>query len=145
MRTCGPSGLFSECLTSGKMGKGIAMTETDDQFENEARPWECHGAVRRDCEPHRGVLLKLIGIASMVFGMVSLFGVPGILALALGIYVHVAARSDTRKMVAGLMDPAGARELNLAKGYAKAGIALAICNGAMLILIVFMSGLPRFW
>jgi hypothetical protein len=35
------------------------VSEPEDQTVEEPRPWERPGAVRRDCEPHRGDWLQL--------------------------------------------------------------------------------------
>jgi hypothetical protein len=72
------------------------------------RPWERLGCARRDCEPHRGDLLLLLGDVSMACGMLALGTVlPALVGLPLGIAVIVMAKKDLARMDAGLMDPDG--------------------------------------
>src|SRR5947209_3124327 len=72
------------------------------------RPWEQPGAVRRDCGPHRGGILKVLGTASAACGAFTLtMGVTGLVALPLGIATWVMARRDLSLMRAGRMDPGG--------------------------------------
>src|SRR5690348_2510613 len=89
--------------------------------EGGERPWEGPGAVRRDCEPHRGPLLGVLGGLALLCALLSpallclvppplgLEGfVPSWLAgVALGGVVFTLARRDLRRMAAGLMDPEG--------------------------------------
>ena len=81
---------------------------TADDGGDDERPWEQPAAVRRDCEPHRGVLLRALGGASVVLvALTMVLVVPGLLAVPFSVSVLVAARRDLRKMAAGVMDPAG--------------------------------------
>jgi hypothetical protein len=58
----------------------------DHPHEKEDRPWEQAGAIRRDCEPHRGEFLSFLGGVSAVCGLVSLCLVfPALLGLPLGL------------------------------------------------------------
>jgi hypothetical protein len=41
--------------------------------EREARPWERKGQVRRDAEPHRGVLLDVFETTRVLCGIIMLF------------------------------------------------------------------------
>jgi predicted Zn finger-like uncharacterized protein len=54
--------------------------------------------VRRDCEPHRGTLILVLGIISIV---IYALGLP------LGLPAWIMGRGDLRKMDRGEMDPAG--------------------------------------
>jgi hypothetical protein len=75
--------------------------EEDDEDE---RPWErrYHPRVRRDCEPHRGNLILVFGIISLV--MLALCAPLG---LPFGILAWVMGNHDLQKMRAGIMDPDG--------------------------------------
>jgi hypothetical protein len=86
------------------------MLDPDRQPESDdPRPWERPGAVRRDCEPHRGALLARLGLASGCLGFASVFVVPlALLALPLALVVWRRAGADLGKIRAGLMDPEGA-------------------------------------
>jgi hypothetical protein len=63
--------------------------------------------MRRDAEPHRGHFLKLLGTVSLLCGLVSLFIIPSLLGLPVGLFAMLTARRDLDKMRAGLMDPRG--------------------------------------
>lgn len=65
------------------------------------RPWERprrQGGVRRDCDPHRGTLILVLGILSLVL---SCIGLP------LGIAAVIMGRRDLKRMDAGEVDPDG--------------------------------------
>jgi hypothetical protein len=78
----------------------------EDLAEEDDRPWERRrrAGVRRDCEPHRGVLILVFGIVSLVLGL---------LGLPFGIAAWIMGHRDLKKMSAGAMDPEG-RGLTLA-------------------------------
>ncbi len=79
------------------------MPEPDD-----SPPWQRPGAVRRDCEPHRGPGLCLLDSAALVCGAVSLCAVvPLTLAVPLAGVAIVLARADLALMRQGRMDPDG--------------------------------------
>ncbi len=71
-------------------------------------PWELPGAVRRDCKPHRGELLRRLDLLAVLLAWAgALLIVPSLLALALVAVICVMARHDPALMRLGLMDPAG--------------------------------------
>jgi hypothetical protein len=78
----------------------------EDLAEEDDRPWERQRrrGVRRDCEPHRGTLVLVFGILSLVLG---------VLGLPFGIAAWVMGHQDLKKINAGAMDPEG-RGLTLA-------------------------------
>jgi hypothetical protein len=83
----------------------------EDVAEEAERPWE-HShrrPVRRDCEPHRGQIVLVLGIISLVVtpGSVCCYGIPSLIGLALAIPAWVLGRRDLEKMRQGLMDPEG--------------------------------------
>jgi hypothetical protein len=75
--------------------------------EDDFRPWELPGNVRRDCAPHRGEFLLLLARVAEVFSIFFLFVIPAVIGLALGITVWILVRHDLRLLQKGLMDPAG--------------------------------------
>ncbi len=78
------------------------------QSDDDARPWEQPGAVRRDVEPHRGGLLRALGVTSLLLGALApVLLLPALVALPLGVVVWMCARRDLREMAAGAMDPGG--------------------------------------
>ena len=105
----GPAGAVRPCPVCG--GE-IAASAVQCRFcgenlaDEDDRPWERRQrrGVRRDCEPHRGTMILVFGILSLVLGM---FGLP------LGIIAWVMGHGDLKKIKAGAMDPEG-RGLTLA-------------------------------
>src|SRR5207247_1952487 len=100
------------CRTPDIRAARFAVADTlprDDMEHLDDRPWDRPGSVRRDCEPHRGPFLNLVGTVSLLCGICSLCTLlPGLIGLPLGLATWVMARNDFRKMEAGLMamDPA---------------------------------------
>jgi hypothetical protein len=95
----------------------------------EDRPWEQPGAVRRDCEPHRGAALLLLGRVSLGCGLLGLLGVTAPLGLALGCAVMALSEHDRGRMRAGEMDPAGGSLVAHADRYAAWGVVLSLFFG----------------
>jgi hypothetical protein len=98
----------------------------EDLAEEIARPWERQYApiTRRDCEPHRGVLILVLGIISLMFA--------GLLGLPLGIIAWVMGQRDLKRMAERTMDPEG-------RGLTLAGWICGIIGTAVgLFSVVFM-------
>jgi hypothetical protein len=128
---------------------------------NDDRPWEQPGAVRRDCEPHRGPALRLLGWAgvtlmagglplgccgTVLLGPVPLPGGlagPALLfllpALALTSGVAWAARRDLAGMREGLRDPAGRRETQAAKWLGDVGLVLGLLGGVLGSVVIIIN------
>jgi hypothetical protein len=99
------------------------------------RPWEQPGCVRRDCDPHRGELLRFLGKASAAFGAVSMFTlIPSCVGLPFGVAVVALARHDLRRMDRGLMDPQGREMAETAEAYALGGAVMSLLGLAVLSL-----------
>jgi hypothetical protein len=79
--------------------------ESEDE-DGEERPWQRREQrrVRRDCEPHRGATVLLLGVVGLG---VSMMGWLGVLGLPFGIAAWAMAQGDLRKIRAGEMDPGG--------------------------------------
>jgi hypothetical protein len=91
------------------------------------RPWEEPGAVRRDCEPHRGRLLRFLGIGVIVWAALSLYLVvlsPA--GVALGAALWWRARRDLAEMNAGTRDPAGEAETDFAVEAGRISVGLSL-------------------
>jgi hypothetical protein len=102
-------------------------------------PWELPGAVRRDCEPHRGLLLQRAArlvIALGAFGAV-LF-VPALLCFPLGAAVWRMARRDLTLMRLGLMDPAGAADTRSAQADAVVGVLVPFFGWGLLAMMSWL-------
>lgn len=66
------------------------------------------GALRRDCEPHRGELLAGLGELILICGMVSLLTcAPALIGLVVSLVVIAVAQRDLARMRRGEMNPAG--------------------------------------
>ena len=80
----------------------------EDDEPDDDRPWERPGALRRDYEPHRGLILIGLGALSLGLGLISIFlFAPAVVAVLLGIQTCRMAKQDLSEMKAGRMDPAG--------------------------------------
>jgi hypothetical protein len=109
---------------------------------DDERPWEQAGAVRRDCEPHRGDALQLVGGLSATFGVFALalalppcvrgwLGLVGVaacsfVALPTGLIAWLCANQDLAKMRAGVMHPAGAMPTERARSLGRWGVGLSL-------------------
>jgi hypothetical protein len=100
----------------------------DEDAEEDERPWERPGAVRLDCEPHRGPTLVWLGRLSLwIIASAILVGAVALLpVLPLAIAVLVMASRDRAKMRAGTMDPAGEGPARKAARYATAALAMLV-------------------
>jgi hypothetical protein len=95
------------------------------------------GQVRRDAEPDRAPLLKLLGVVSVLVGALALFLVlPCLAGLPLGLVVCRMAAQDLEKMQSGVMDPRARREVETALRWATRGVILNLsCVGIGLIWV----------
>jgi hypothetical protein len=105
--------------------------------DEDLRPWEQPGAVRRDCEPHRASWLWALGTAALGCGIASL--VLPLLApagLAFGLLAAQGSKADVSQIDAGLMDPAGREDTRRAGIRAFAGTVLSLLFGGVWTLLV---------
>jgi hypothetical protein len=120
--------------------------KADLEGEEDERPWERRGGVRRDGEPHRGTMVLVFGILSIVFGAVVPAGaccgplaVAGFVGLGMGIAAWVMGRRDLAKIDAGTMDPRG-------RGSTKAGKICGIIGTLVSsLMILLLLGLVVFY
>jgi hypothetical protein len=88
--------------------------------------------VPRDCQAHRGDLLRALADASLLLGALSLcLGFLALAAFACGAVAWGLACHDLRRMRARLMDPGGLAATRCARARALAGAALGL-YGALL-------------
>jgi hypothetical protein len=94
--------------------------------------------LRRDCEPHRGLLISLLGNASLVLGSMAMIlcGVPGLLGLPLGVAAWLMGNHDLDLMRRGLMDPDGFTRTRLGRECGILGVVLSA---------VFLAGYVLFF
>jgi hypothetical protein len=96
-------------------------------LEGGERPWELPGAVRKDCEPHRGNLLGALGKLSLAVGVLAAaLGAPLVVGLPLGLLTVTLAERDLGRIGAGAMDPRGREQTELARWRGKQGLALSV-------------------
>src|SRR5262245_11632620 len=99
--------------------------ERQPQADDGPREWEARGAVRRDCEPHRGPLLTLLSVTGLILGGLSIcLAVPALAALPLGAASWAMAARDLAEMGAGRMDRAGRRAAHQALWSGKVTVLL---------------------
>jgi hypothetical protein len=85
------------------------------------------GQVRRDCEPHRGSFLKLLGAVSMLLGALSVCTVlPRLVGFPLGLWLWRTVRADQEKMDVGIMDPDGKQAAEVARIWAINGMQFCV-------------------
>ncbi|MFN4258478.1 MAG: hypothetical protein ACK4RK_04220 [Gemmataceae bacterium] len=109
------------------------------------RPWERPPVppVRRDCEPERGGTILVLGVISIVAGVIGIstaccYGLGAVFSLAgigLGIAAWVMGQRDLRDIRAGTRDPRG--EGNTQAGWI-CGIVGTILNALVLLAAVAM-------
>ncbi len=117
----------------------MAGSEQDlaQEPEGDQPPWERPGAVRRDCEPYRGWLLKWLGGAARFLGIASCLCPPcALAAVPLGALAWALARRDLTWMRRGLMDRRGEWTAYQAQADGKAGLVL-VALGLVLWSLVF--------
>lgn len=123
----------------------LSDEETEEAAEEDEEPWERPGAVRLDCESHRGPTVLWLGRLSLWLIVGSLL--VGILALLpvipVAVVVLVMASRDEAKMRAGTMDPAGERLTAKGARYAKAALAtivfLVLALGGLVVALVAIT------
>jgi hypothetical protein len=79
--------------------------------DDDDRPWEQPGGVRRDVSPHRGNCLMLLANVAVACGLLSfLLFLPVVAAVACGGAVYRMGLYDLERMHAGTLDPRGRAE-----------------------------------
>ncbi len=99
--------------------------------------------MRRDCLPHRGPLLELLGRFCLVGGLLGVFCLPplGPAVLLLGLLVWATARRDLEAMRAGERNPAGAEQTEAARGNGLAGMISGLVALGVLAILLYCYGL----
>ena len=109
-----------------------------EDLQNQQQEWERTGAVRRDCEPDRGILIQALGLTAMILSLLHVLAVAG---FPLSFVVWRMSRRDLRLMAAGLMSHEGRKPTQF--GHACAVIGLVV--GGMWLLIFFFVLLAVSW
>ena len=115
------------------------------------KPWEQRGAVRRDCEPHRGRLILALGRTSLCLAIPGLLGVcfwafaaASLLATGLGFTVTLMAKDDLEQMERKTMDSEGRQSTEAGQRAASIGMILGIVGlllAGLLRLPLLFAGL----
>jgi hypothetical protein len=92
--------------------------------------------LRRDAEPHRGRLLKLLASLAICIALLSFCVIPGFVSLALGLAVRALAMRDLKKMDENEMDPRGRVEVETAQIWSNQAVLLCFVG-----LVLAFSGL----
>jgi hypothetical protein len=138
----------------------------DDDAIDDRRPWEQPGAVRRDCEPHRGRLLLGLSLlplglyagwhtlsctrlgfvasgGSLPVGRAAVAAIDLTLTLggaAAGAGVYAMTRRDLARMAAGQMDPYGKGQTVLAQMCAWLGIVAGLAQALGCVAVPLLRG-----
>jgi hypothetical protein len=116
------------------------VPDEDDEGEEDVRRPRRRRRFRGGGEPHRGALILVLGIISIVCSLGVCCGLfaagPTLVGLCLGIPAIVMGRADLRKIGQGAMDESGH---GLTMGGFVCGIIGTILNGICLIIgIIFL-------
>lgn len=107
--------------------------------EDEGRPWRDRpvNPVRRDCEPHRGRLIVVLGTVSVICGALALCtaGVGSLPGLGCGIPAWLLGNADLDKMRKGVMDPDGIGNTKNGRDLGIAGTVLSSITGIAMLLL----------
>jgi hypothetical protein len=120
---------FSRNMSHPPVTPVVATVDDSRYTDEEDRPWELPGGVRRDCTPHRSNLLILLGSVALVFGVLSCVLLPALVAIPLGLACWVLVERDLARMRKGQMDPGGRRATEEAGALARAALlsGLGLC------------------
>lgn len=106
-----------------------------EDLAKERPEWERYGAVRRDCEPHRGGLVLTLGVVGLVASLLHVFCLIG---LPLSLTAWVMGQSDLAQMEAGNMDPQGESNTRAGKVCGIIGTVFG-CLWLLLIGLLFLQ------
>lgn len=108
------------------------------EIEEEDRPWEHPAGMRLDCEPHRGTLIMLLGLFSLILlPGCCCYSIPNLIGIGLGITAWILGTSDLRKIRAKEMDWRGEGTTQAGK---ICGIVGTFLNIAVIVVwVVFIA------
>jgi hypothetical protein len=84
-------------------------------------------------EPHRGTLILVLGILSIVVSLMCCVTIPLPVGMALGIPAWIMGKNDSAKITSGQMDPLGA-------GMTKGGMICGIVGTILSLLGAILTG-----
>ena len=127
-----------------------------DNTDKEKRPWERRGTIRRDAEPHRGLLLCGVGMGSLfcslggvVLGLLwiwkktYLFGLPFMLAdgagMALAYWTWSVARHDLVRIKRHEVTAEGKAPTQIARDVATAALVIDLMTAIFCLMLFLVS------
>ena len=116
----------------------------DLEGDEEVHAWRgLSPGLRRDCEPHRGQWIAVLGNASIILAALALpfCGLPGLLGLPLGIAAWVMGSADLAKIRTGAMDPQGLSKTCTGRECGIVGAVLSVAVGLGWVLLWLVLGL----
>jgi hypothetical protein len=113
--------------------------------ESEPGPWDDHplqqgpGAMRRDYEPHAAGLLRGLGWGALGCGILSYccFGLAAPAGLAFGLAAWGLAWRESRRIRAGLVDPAAVEEIEQARRVGLGGAFMSALGAGIWLLLAW--------
>jgi hypothetical protein len=99
---------------------------------NDAPP-TTHRTTSGGLEPHRGTLILVLGILSIVVSLMCCVTIPIPVGMALGIPAWIMGKNDSANITSGQMDPLGA-------GMTKGGMICGIVGTILSLLGVILIG-----
>lgn len=105
-----------------------------EDLEPDRPEWEQPGAVRRDCESHRGGLIVLLAVVGLVLSFLHVLAVIGV---PLCFAAWRMSRADLARMHAGQMDPEGMAPTLFGKRWSIIGLIVGPI-WLMVLLVVFL-------
>ena len=110
---------------------------------DDLEPWERPGAMRRDCEPHRGELLARLADLAFILSVCSVFVcMPTFVALPLALTVVLLASRDLDRMAAVQLDRQGEHQTRDAMERAWWAVRLCALTVVLwLVMVPFCMGL----
>jgi hypothetical protein len=105
-----------------------------EDLERGKPEWEQPGAVRRDCESHRGGLIGPLTVVGLILSFLHIFAVIGLPICFAALQM---SRDDLAKMHAGRMDPEGMASTLFAKRWSVIGLIVGSI-WLVVILVVFL-------
>jgi hypothetical protein len=127
-----------------------------DDADKEERPWERPGTIRRDAEPHRGLLLCGLGMGSLfcalggaLLGLLwigkktYLFGLPFILTygagIALAYWTWSVARHDLARIKRNEVMADGKAPTQIARDVATAALVIELMTAIFCLMLFLVS------
>jgi hypothetical protein len=108
------------------------MNAPHQPAEEDDRPWERPGAVRRDPEPGRGVALRSQARCGLALALpLACLPCSGVVTIPLAVLLLAASWREVARIDAGQVEPTDRDAAIAAFGWALACVALSTLNGVI--------------